>query len=278
MNVKNKSLIFSVIILVIVFIVGSYYYFSKVRPYNQAFNKATQSMTNEDYDKAITLYGEALSYKNDSSIDKMIDLAKRLKKSKETYGIALKQMVSKDYLTAIDSFIKVDKQDTKRYSDSQNSISECKKLYIADNLKNANDNITSKKFDEANNIGANKLKTDIVTIIKKQKDAAAKSLIQAKAKKDAVKILTITQAINILKAIDSNELYTYTPDDNYLSPTIYPNYVDIKNNYYIFSVADSFDGSMCDDNLCVNKKTAAVYVIDPSGIFLTSEQYRMRQQ
>ena len=183
MSVKNKALISTAIILVIVFIVGFYYYFSKVRPYNQAFNKATQSMNNEDYDKAITLYGEALNYKNDSNIDKMIDLAKRLKKSKETYGIALKQMVSKDYLTAIDSFIKVDMQDTKRCSASQDSISECKKLYIADNLKNANENITNKKFDEANkNIGnilkidatnadAKNLKASIITAVQEEKNA-----------------------------------------------------------------------------------------------------------
>ncbi|MBW9172492.1 hypothetical protein K2F43_14880 [Clostridium estertheticum] len=95
--------------------------------------------------------------------------------------------------------------------------------------------------------------------------------------------LTVAQAMNILKthkgvSNDFNyaeDLYYYTPDDNYLSPTIYSNYKEIKNNYYIFSYADP-DGSEADSNLCVNKKTGEIYVIDPSGIFMTLDQKDMR--
>ncbi|MGH4052003.1 MAG: lysozyme inhibitor LprI family protein [Clostridium sp.] len=185
MSVKNKVLISSSIILLIVFVVGSNYYFSKVKPYNNLLNNANQAMNKEEYDKAVTLYGEALSYKDDLGVNRKLDFATVLGKSKETYSIAVKQMEGKEYLTAIESYTKVDNQDTKRYSDSQSSISECKKLYISDNLKKAKDNIRNKKFDEANkyisdilkfdakNTDANKLKEDIVAALQNQKNDVA---------------------------------------------------------------------------------------------------------
>ena len=241
MNVKNKVLISSGVILVIILVVGSFFYLNKIRPYNQLFNNANQSMANEEYDKAVTLYSEALSYKNDPAVNKKIDFAKLLKKSKETYSIAVKQMASKDYLEAIDNFTKTDKQDAKRYFDSQNSISDCKKLYIADNLKNAKDTIAGKKFDEANkyinnilkldakNTDVKKLKADIVTALQKQKDdstklkndiakAAQKQKDDAKstAKVNASKQtqnLTFQQAMDLVKSkvkLDTNETFNTT--------------------------------------------------------------------
>lgn len=185
MSVKNKVLISSSIILFIVFVVGSNYYFSKVKPYNKLLNNANQAMNKEEYDKAVTLYGEALSYKDDLDVNRKLDFATVLEKSKETYSIAVKQMEGKEYLTAIESYTKVDNQDTKRYSDSQNSISGCKKLYIADNLKKAKDNIRNNKFDEANkyisdilkfdakNTDANKLKEDIVAALQNHENDVA---------------------------------------------------------------------------------------------------------
>ncbi|MBW9172493.1 hypothetical protein K2F43_14885 [Clostridium estertheticum] len=299
MSIKNKVLISSGIILVIVFLLGSYYYLSKVRPYNQFSNNANKAMTKEEYDKAVTLYGEALSYKKDPDINKKIDVANLLKKSKETYAIAVNQMKDKDYLTAIDTYKKVAKQDTKRYSDSQNSISNCKKLYIADNLKNANDNITNKKFDEANkyigniikldanNAAVKKLKADIVNDIQKQKDDAvatkAKIVAAAKAEKEVSKLLTVDQAKNILKTYKSDfpkifhydkYSYYYNPDSSYVNSRTYSNYAEIRNNYYIFDVSE--EGNDWDSNMCVNKKTGGIYVADPSGTFMTLNNHDAR--
>ncbi|MBX4261562.1 hypothetical protein KTC96_02570 [Clostridium estertheticum] len=299
MSIKNKVLISSGIILVIVFLLGSYYYLSKVSPYNQFSNNANQAVIKEEYDKAVTLYGEALSYKKDPDINKKIDVAKLLKKSKETYAIAVNQMKDKDYLTAIDTYKKVAKQDTKRYSDSQNSISNCKKLYIADNLKNANDNITNKKFDEANkyignitkldanNTDVKKLKADIVNDIQKQKDDAvatkSKIVAAAKAEKEVSKLLTVDQAKNILKTYKSDfpkifhydkYSYYYNPDSSYVNSRTYSNYAEIRNNYYIFNVSE--EGSDWDSNMCVNKKTGGIYVADPSGTFMTLNNHDAR--
>lgn len=225
MRIKNKLIIALATILFIVFAIGSYYYFSKVRPYNQLNSDANQAMTKEDYDKAVTLYGETLSYKNDSEISKKIDLAKLLKKSKETYDISEKQMVDKNYLTAIDGFKKVDKHDTKRYFNSQNSISKCKELYIAANLKSANDNITNKKFDEAsnyigyiikldaNNTAAKKLKVDIIADIKKQKDEelAAQALAEARTK-EAAKRKVVAENKTVVKPKAVTKYPAYNPN------------------------------------------------------------------
>ena len=55
-----------------------------------------------------------------------------LKTSKEVYDTAINQLSDKQYLEAIDTFKKVDKQDIKRYSDSEKKIVECKKSYQKD--------------------------------------------------------------------------------------------------------------------------------------------------
>ena len=257
MSVKNKVLMSSAIILVIVFVVGSNYYFSKVKPYNQLLNNANQAMTKEDYEKAVTLYGEALSYKDDLGVYKKVDFAKNLKKSKETYAIAVKQMAGKDYITAIDSFTKVDKQDTKRYSNSQSSIIECKKLYITDNLKNAQDNIERKKFDEANkyignilkfdakNEDAFKLKADIDTALQKQKEddqLAAKVIASKQTQK-----LTSQQALNLVKSkirlktyeyYAFQEVYIYNGDECYVIKKSYvdPEYPEAEVDICVYLV------------------------------------------
>lgn len=182
MNIKNKALISSVIILIIVFLSCCYYYISRVQPYNQFLNHANQAMSSEKYDKAVILYSKALNYKKDSEVSKKIELSELLKMSKETYDTAIQFMNNKDYLAAINSFKKVAKQDSKRYSNAQDKISECTKSFIAENLKSANENFTNNKFDQANtylnnilkvdanNSDAKKLKDSIEQAIQKQKE------------------------------------------------------------------------------------------------------------
>lgn len=127
---KHLSTKRNLIIILVVVIIGcfGFYYFDKVKPYNDLLTSANKAITTEDYDNAIKFYTEAETYKKTSDIDKKIQFTGILKKSKENYDSAMQKMKGKDYLSAIDNFKKVDKQDNKRYSDTQNKINECKKL------------------------------------------------------------------------------------------------------------------------------------------------------
>ena len=289
----NIKLLMSLIVIVIISsFIGSYYYLSKIKPYNQSVNTANVSMDKEEYDKAITQYEEALSFKKDAGVNKKLDLARLLVKSKAFYETAIKLVTDKNYLEAVYNFKKVDELDKKRYSEAQSKISDCKKLYIEVNLKGAKDDLASGNFDKANILLANivkidpnnadvkKAKADIAKAIKKQKDnavaaiaqaktaaeakvaAEAKALTEAKAKAEVAKGVTLAQAEDILKTnkyvlavLGSDAKTEYTPDDNYVP-------ADLKSQYYIFS----YGGAewTADSNICIDKKTGNIYIVMPT--------------
>lgn len=156
-------------------------FYNNKQNYKKYLTAADSYMNAEQYDNAITTYEKALKYKNDANINKQIELAKLLKTSKEIYNTAIKQMSNKQYLEAIDTFKKVDKQDGKRYSDSQNKIAECKKTYIADKLSSANNDFKNNKFDTANSELDNILKLDANNAdAQKLKSEVSKTLEQRK--------------------------------------------------------------------------------------------------
>jgi len=186
-NKKRVIILISIIIVGVIFV--TFYYMNKAQVYNKTLTAANKAVVIEEYNKAITLYEDALNYKKDTEVNKKIVLVNLLIKSKATYAAAIKQITDKNYLGAIDNFKKVDKQDSKRYSIAQSKISECTKLYVEDNIKRAKDYLISGKFDEANksldnifkfevnNVNADKVKAYIKRAIQKQKDEVA----QAKA-------------------------------------------------------------------------------------------------
>lgn len=158
---KNlKIRIIGVLILIIGTMCIGIKFYNSNKNYNKYLSEANSNVSLEKYDNAISLYQEALKYKNDTNISKQIELIKLLKNSKENYESADKKMNDKKYLDAIDMFKKVDKQDTKRYSYSQTKIDECKKLYIAEALNSVNDDLKNNKFDDANNVLNNIFKID----------------------------------------------------------------------------------------------------------------------
>ena len=197
--------------------------------YKKHLNVASSYMSAEQYDNAITAYKEALKYTNDTNINKQIELANVLKNSKEVYDTAVKQMNDKKYLDAIETFDKVDKQDVKRYSASQKKIVECKKSYIAGNLKIANDDLKINKFDEANkylndilkidanNSDAKKLRDDITRAIQKQNEEekiklnSAPTMFVAKATKNIDINSDLGKKINNLI---SNVVTSIQPSEN----------------------------------------------------------------
>jgi len=112
-------------------------------------------------EEAIALQDNGFSETNNNEIKNFKEeLSAILQKSKENYESAIKQMGEKRYLEAMDMFGRVDKRDEKRYLDSQNKILECKRLYINDNLKMAEESFKNNKFDEANSILNNIAKID----------------------------------------------------------------------------------------------------------------------
>lgn len=121
-NFNKKYFVFGGIVLCILISLSAvcYYYFNRIMPYYNALNTANKDMSLEQYDKAITSYQEALKYRSNPNIDAQINNAKILKDSKDAYDTAMKEMDARQYLEAIETFKKVDKQDIKRCSDSQN--------------------------------------------------------------------------------------------------------------------------------------------------------------
>jgi tetratricopeptide (TPR) repeat protein len=198
-----------VFVIAVIAVCSGIYYFNKVKPYNDIVASANKAMDSEDYDKAVKLYKEAQTYKKTNDTTKNIQLAGVLKKSKSNYNAAVEKMNRKDYIGAIDDFKKVDKQDKKRYKESENKIEKCRKLYVDNNLKLARNSLNNNNFDDANKYLANILKIDSNNSeVKKLKEDIAKALEkkkqeskeQSSSKEDDS--YTSEMAINLMLKID----------------------------------------------------------------------------
>lgn len=161
-SLKKKSKIAILIASIVVIFVGT---FAGVKlyennNYKKYINEADSDMSAEKYDAAIDLYNKALSYKNDSKINKKIVLVKILKSSKESYDAAINEMKEKKYLDAINDFKEVNKQDSIRYNIAQSNIIKCTKEYIAANIESAKTLAKNKKYSDAITLLNNNLKID----------------------------------------------------------------------------------------------------------------------
>ncbi|WP_446897700.1 tetratricopeptide repeat protein [Clostridium sp. LBM24168] len=179
LSLKKYRILIVVVITVIVLIgigFGTYKY-NKVQAYNNLVTTANKYMAQGDYDKAEALFEQSLKYKKDSSIEKNIKLATTLKKFKGIYNDGMKLVNDKKYLESIEKFKTIDKNGLKWYTDAQKEITECKKQYIVQNLKLADNAFKSNKYDDANeyldgvlrldsnNADAKKLKNSILEAI-----------------------------------------------------------------------------------------------------------------
>ncbi|KUO71429.1 MAG: hypothetical protein APF81_08995 [Desulfosporosinus sp. BRH_c37] len=68
-----------------------------------------------------------------------LESAKAINASKASFDQGIKQMGDKQYLEAVDSFQKVIKEDTERYTDAQAKIGDCKKTFVDVTLQKAKD-------------------------------------------------------------------------------------------------------------------------------------------
>ncbi|KUO71427.1 MAG: hypothetical protein APF81_08985 [Desulfosporosinus sp. BRH_c37] len=89
-----------------------------------------------------------------------LESAKAISVSKASYDQGIKQMGDKQYLEAVDSFQKVIKEDTERYTDAQTKTSDCKKAFIDTTLQKAKDAAANNDYQTALNLIEQILKVD----------------------------------------------------------------------------------------------------------------------
>ena len=205
--------IISVLAVLLIIAVGfGGYKYTKINQYNSLIKDANQYMQNSEYDKAIALFQQSLSYKNDVNIENSIKLAQSLKEAKKVYNEGIRLMKDKKYLESIAQFKKIGKENDKLYKDAQNKINECNKAYMALNISGANIALNANNYDEANiyiaevfkidnnNEEAKKLKDTIDKKIqeqqvaqkaKEEQDKAAASKITTKSAEDIVRKLVL---------------------------------------------------------------------------------------
>jgi tetratricopeptide (TPR) repeat protein len=157
----QKIFITSVLTLLVIIGVGfGGYKYTKIKQYNALIKDANSYMANSEYDKAIELYKESLSYNTDTKIENSIKLAQSLIEENKVYDEGISLMTDKKFLEAIDQFKKIGKDSDKLYTDAQNKINECNKEYVALNISKANIALEANNYDEANNYIAQVFKID----------------------------------------------------------------------------------------------------------------------
>lgn len=187
-NIRKRKRIRLIIVTCILFfvIMTSSVYAYNLNSYNNLMNNGKQFLKEDKFDSSINSYKKAQSTffgkKHSKEINDNINLANKVKNSKQSYDQGMQLYKDKKYIEAMDSFKKVAKEDSKRYVDSNNKIDESKKLHIAENIENAKNEANNKKYDSAinflnvvlnfdsNNNEANQLKNEYDSLIKKQKE------------------------------------------------------------------------------------------------------------
>lgn len=149
-KILNKKTIIIVFIVLIIMVGGGFgiYKYVQARKFNDLANDADATFYKDNYNEAIQLYSEALSYKDDSKIKNKLSLAQAYKKNEDIYNQGLELINRKKYLEAIQKFSQVNKEALKIYNDSQEKVKECKQIYINDKLKLAENSINSKEYEK----------------------------------------------------------------------------------------------------------------------------------
>jgi len=194
MNIKNlistkkrKIIALSTIIIVIA-ILGTFVglnlsYSSKVKQADEATN-------GKDYDKAVTLYGQALNIFNKSDTQSKLSNAEELQKSQKDFNEATTEFDSKGYYMASLLFQKVIKEDTANYDNAVEKAEESKNLYVAERIdtakKNASTNDYSKAITALNDaLNIDSTNNEALDLRDKYKSAKADSDAKDKAEFDA---------------------------------------------------------------------------------------------
>lgn len=213
MKVNKKWALAVGVLAIALLILGGYY--AKVRVVNGLVKSANQSMQQENYEVAQTLFNEALMYRNTPAINQSIKLSQILIESKKVYIVADKELQDEKYMEAMNDFKKVSEQDAKRYSDAQQKAKDALSKHTAQQIQIASDLAKANKYDEAIKNLNDSLKIDVdnqeikdlveqytqaIAKVKADLDAKAKVDAIAKAKADA-EVLAKDQAFKLLLSI-----------------------------------------------------------------------------
>ncbi|MCY6369281.1 tetratricopeptide repeat protein [Clostridium ganghwense] len=269
-KIKKIVIISMVIFIAIAGAVFGTYKYNMVQSYNNLINEANQYMDGGEYDKAIAVFNQSLSYKKDTNVERSITLAKRLKEVKVIYDNGIKQMSDKNYSEAIETFKKVTKEDSKIYDNAKKKIEECKKQFTALNIQKASNSAKNNKYEEANKYLDEVLKLDSNNAeVKKLKDAydkkdkeeqdKIKAEQQEKQKEEAKKSssgVTQQQACKIVERYVKHKgvktIFEYDHDEN-------------RNgvNYYVIHAFDDMGDHIATSGwYYVDKKTGKAYEWD----------------
>jgi tetratricopeptide (TPR) repeat protein len=157
---KKIGIISSLAIVIITSVVFGAYKYTKNNEYNDLIESANMYMEKGEYDKAIDLFKQSLSYKDDENIENSIKLTESLAEIKNIYYEGIKLMDEKKYLEAIEQFKQIGTESDEFYKEAQDRINECNEEYIALNISEASISLEADKYDEANKYIEEVLKID----------------------------------------------------------------------------------------------------------------------
>ena len=155
-------------------------------------------MSQKDYDKAVTMYREALNVINKSDSKSKLSKAERLQQSKKALDYGMTFFDNKDYSNAYLAFKGVLEEDTTNYDNAMKKEEESKNLYVSEGIDKANNfasagdyasaikSLTSALSVDSNNKEIIDLRTKYQSNIdaKAKADADAKAIANAKAAKE----------------------------------------------------------------------------------------------
>lgn len=197
---KNKSIKLFIMILIAFTIGFSTYTINTKIKMNSLLKKADESITNENYNKAIENYKLYLSYHDSDSINNKLEGAIKLEKSKNTYTTAIGLMNDKKYLEAIDTFEKTN------YNEESVAtfVQQCETNYINEELNIAKNYASKENYKDAistlNN--ALQLDNDSIEIVNLLNDYREKFNIQEKVL--ALKKTVLSERYTFLNKKSSN--------------------------------------------------------------------------
>lgn len=146
---KRKTILISIVAIIIVIIGLLAYYQYKNINYNANVTNAEKSFNNDKFTEAKQYYSQALKYKYNVDIEAKVNLCDQMDGSLNSFNVANQYMNNKDYFKAYDIFKSVLPEDKKRYKIAQERIEESSKLYIDKTINDAKDSADKNNLDDA---------------------------------------------------------------------------------------------------------------------------------
>lgn len=212
-NKMKLIILITTVVLFSVIISTTSVYAYKLHNYNNLMSSGKNALDVDKFSNAIDYYNKAaqtyFGKKHINEVKSAIGLVNKIKASKQNYDKAQKLIIDKKYLEAVDLYMKVIKEDGKRYSDSKRKAGNSGKLFIAENIKDARNEATNKNYTTAinylnailnfqqNNDEAIQLKNEY-SALKQKEDDEKKLEEEKKLEKEKNKIAVNNEAVQTI--------------------------------------------------------------------------------